>query len=365
MTTSGRGVAIAVRDTPTFQFMTLANIRTGTRLDAAASGLLITGDLILQTREGGSQVLELTSFYVPCNPAHRGAFLPVLQADLESGNRMHPARASAMRLVGGDGNGVWSAEEVVRIDAVHTLRRAPDYGWDFKRAMERLSEMVNLKPPASFNVDTEDTHLTGTLGKRLDYVFANIDVGRHVHHTIQSDGLFLQVGSDPTGTNSTHYRVVADLPLSRLGNAMRPPAYHRATFSRLEINLANRERRYENIGKAKPAVATWLGGMHPALHAAYIGEGAYAAASGKQRLATLLKHLPAALASITELATSGMRVRPWRASATDGGSAGRWSASRARQAHYLQHHTSCQAPCQAGDLVQQGSCSGDQGAPPP
>jgi hypothetical protein len=88
---------------------------------------------------------------------------------------------------------------------------------------------------------------------------------------------------------------------------MRPPAYHRATFSRLEINLANRERRYENIGKAKPAVATWLGDMHPALHSVYIGEGAYAAASGEQRLATLLEYLPAALASITELATSGMR----------------------------------------------------------
>jgi hypothetical protein len=55
----------------------------------------VTGDLILQTREGGSQVLELISFHVPCNPAHRGAFLPVLQAhlELESGNRMHPARA--------------------------------------------------------------------------------------------------------------------------------------------------------------------------------------------------------------------------------------------------------------------------------
>jgi hypothetical protein len=157
-------------------------------------------------------------------------------------------------------------------------------------------------------VDTKYTHLTGTLGKGLDYMFANIDdVGEHVHHTTQRDGLFLQVGSDPAGANSTHYWVVADLPLSRLGNAMRPLAYHRATFSRLEINLANRERRYENIGKAKPAVATWLGGMHPALHAAYVGEGAHAAASGEQRLATLLEYFPAALASITELATSGMQ----------------------------------------------------------
>jgi hypothetical protein len=51
-------------------------------------------------------------------------------------------------------------------------------------------------------------------------------------------------------------------------NAIRPLAYPRATFSRLEINLANREKRYENIGKAKPAVAAWLGSMHPALHAA-------------------------------------------------------------------------------------------------
>jgi hypothetical protein len=120
MTILGRGVAIAVRDTPTFQFVMLANIRTGTSLDAAASGLLITGDLIIQTREGGSQVVELTSFDVPCSPVHRGAFLPVLQAHLESGNRMHPACASAVRLAGGDGNGVWSAEEVIRIDAAHT-----------------------------------------------------------------------------------------------------------------------------------------------------------------------------------------------------------------------------------------------------
>jgi hypothetical protein len=28
---------------------------------------------------------------------------------------------------------------------------------------------------ATFNVDTEYTHLAGTLGKRLDYMFANID----------------------------------------------------------------------------------------------------------------------------------------------------------------------------------------------
>jgi hypothetical protein len=220
---------------------------------------------------------------------------------------MHPARASAVRLAGGDGNGVWSAEEVIRTDAAHTPRKAPDYGLDFKHTMERLTEMTNLKPPGSFNVDTEYTHLTGTLGKRLDYMLANIDVGEHVHHTTQSDGLFLQVGSDPAGANSTHYWVVAELPLSRLGNAIRPPAYHRATFSRLEINLANREKRYENIWKAKPAVAAWLGSMHPALHAAYIGEGAYAAAAGGGRLSALLEHLPAALASITELATSGMR----------------------------------------------------------
>eukprot|EP00302_Diacronema_sp_CCMP2436_P046797 CAMPEP_0180113160 /NCGR_PEP_ID=MMETSP0985-20121206/36613_1 /TAXON_ID=483367 /ORGANISM="non described non described, Strain CCMP 2436" /LENGTH=83 /DNA_ID=CAMNT_0022051603 /DNA_START=702 /DNA_END=949 /DNA_ORIENTATION=+ len=76
--------------------MTLTNIKTGKDMGREAAGLLITGDLILQTQTGDTQIIELTNFYAPHKKSRKERFLPILDTHLTAGDRMAPGRVPSV-----------------------------------------------------------------------------------------------------------------------------------------------------------------------------------------------------------------------------------------------------------------------------
>jgi exonuclease III len=156
-TNSGRGVAIAVRRSCGAN---LTNITYGSTLGEVAGGRLMTGDLVFAAAEGGPQTVELTTFHVPHKEADRDAFLTMLERYLAAGSSAAaPSRRNVLRIVGGDGNGVWHPDEATD----ESLRPIPHVGGGhFKAHMERVPGLANQKPPGSLTQGLSTHTASGT-----------------------------------------------------------------------------------------------------------------------------------------------------------------------------------------------------------
>ena len=142
--TSGRGVAIALHHS--LGNAKLVNLTHGTSLSKTAAGRLFTADLVLAT-ETGSHTLELTTFHTP-HGLVRTDFLATLEDHLNSRSAaVAPSRCAVTRIVAGDGNGVWQANE-------HTSSSgkaiAHTEGGAFRATMDRVLELKKQGAPRRF-----------------------------------------------------------------------------------------------------------------------------------------------------------------------------------------------------------------------
>jgi hypothetical protein len=146
---------------------------------------MITGDLVYATRDGRTQTIELTSFHVGFS--ERDETLQALGEHLDCrATTANPARAGVIRIVGGDGNGVWESSEVTWASDPERIPTPGDQGLDFKACMAARKELMNQKPPGSFP-DAPYTHEQKDCRKRIDYIFANKDLTQHVRHSRPED----------------------------------------------------------------------------------------------------------------------------------------------------------------------------------
>ena len=298
---TGRGVAIAVRRTSCPE---LTNIQRGADMrEPAAAGRLITGDLVYATRDGRTQTIELTSFHVGFS--ERDETLQALGEHLDCrATTANPARAGVIRIVGGDGNGVWDSSEVTWASDPERIPTPGDQGLDFKACMAARKELMNQKPPGSFP-DAPFTHEQKDCRKRIDYIFANRDLTQHVHHSRPEDENGVRTGQ--AEDNSLHHWVVADLPAEALGNALRP--LDRATYNphRIHVNLANSKELAKLLEAATPAATAWEANLPQNVAAAFLAAGALDATSTNAQWAACAAALPEALRQVRELAVESMQ----------------------------------------------------------
>ena len=298
---TGRGVAIAVRRASCPE---LTNIQRGADMrKQAAAGRLITGDLVYATRDGRTQTIELTSFHVGFS--ERDETLRALGEHLDSrATTANPARAGVIRIVGGDGNGVWDSSEVTWASDPERTPTPGDQGLDFKACMAARKELMNQKPPGSFP-DAPYTHEQKDCRKRIDYIFANKDLTQHVHHSRPEEENGVRTGQ--AEGNSLHHWVVADLPAEALGSALRP--LDRATYNphRIHVNLANSKELAKALEAATPAAAAWEANLPQNVAAAFLAAGALDATSTDAQWAACAAALPEALDQVRELAVESMQ----------------------------------------------------------
>jgi hypothetical protein len=260
-------VAIAVNKSCKSQ---LTNIVTGASLGKALAGRLLTGDLTWITPEGATKTLELTTFHVPHAADERTSMLAALEAHLNARDTTTNAeRKGTVRIVAGDGNCLWHEDELSYTNRLPTpADKARHAATDFKDHMERVTELQNQKPHGSFNPSAAFTHSQGKCQTRLDYVFSNIDMVKHVRHTDPLDGIFVRLKN--MEVNSAHYWIESTPPLSLL-RITRP--YTTAVFRaepRHDINLANKDELKKLKNAATPVLQSFWASLAADLKEAFI-----------------------------------------------------------------------------------------------
>jgi len=300
--TSGRGVAIALHHS--LGNAKLVNFKRGSDLSKTAAGRLLTADLVLAT-ETGSHTLELTTFHTPHGDIIKTDYLDTLEEHLNSRSAaVAPSRCAVTRIVAGDGNGAWQADEHIASGRAiaHTE------GGEFRATMDRVLELENQVLPGAFDPRTQYTHkFQKTAGgtatyTRLDYVFSNRDIKAHVRHTTEAEGICIP------GVPSTHYWLVTDLPLSALGKALLPDpklaAFHPP---RLKMNLASSEEAQKLAKQVAPTYAGWSADLPAPLRAAYLDRGVLTDASPQAHWEACTASLSSAIAWIRILTVQRMR----------------------------------------------------------
>jgi exonuclease III len=197
----GRGVAIAIR---TSLGASLTNIKYGSNIDKMAAGRVITGDLTFPTKKGDIKIVELTSFYVPCDEKAKQPFLNILGTHL----REHSKREGVARIAGGDGNGVWEPNERIRNDGTPNNNNSEEAS-AFRTCMESCTDLFNQKPPVSFDPETLPTHIYDSGKSRIDYLFMNAQLEDCVRHTSPLEQICVPTESKDKKTISAHHWIEA------------------------------------------------------------------------------------------------------------------------------------------------------------
>jgi len=237
--TSGRGVAIAIRNDGSNPLAHLEVTMTGADLGPELEGYFLQGRLLFVTRDGTPKAIELNCFYIPpsSNP-RRHTILPAITTALTQTDPVAQGRDYVLRVAAGDANGVWATNEAVPKNPSRPLNTDHQPG-DFYDAFTQIPNLHNMMPPGSFNVHTEYTHSGGNVHARLDYIFTTMEsLAPHFRHSTpfsETCSVQAAVSEDV----SVHHFVHGIIPLNRLASITRPTITQIYRPHRFHLNMAN------------------------------------------------------------------------------------------------------------------------------
>jgi hypothetical protein len=124
---------------------------------------------------------------------------------------VNPLRAGIVRIAAGDGNGVYTRDEVTYADKTRTAPNST-FGWDFKEAMDKVASLKAQNP----TVDKEIfyTHDEKGCQKILSRFFSNSNIAENIRHSHPVEDEICVHNTKWNSDCSSHYWVFADIPLT-------------------------------------------------------------------------------------------------------------------------------------------------------